>query len=162
LEFKLLDDDTDFFGPLRQSADKTSLPEGLSFRQENTSVGVDAEGNQITKPNTYAYLERLPNETSKQTLERFKTWADTLPMPPDRQLGYELEYESDPGSGKETEVGWRTYFLKSKAEITGDLIRDAVAQPDQGPNSLGGWNVALAFSDAGGNIFERITGANIK
>jgi preprotein translocase subunit SecD len=59
-------------------------------------------------------------------------------------------------------VGWRTYLLKSRAEITGDLIRDALAQPDTGPNSLGGWYVLIRFTDGGGAIFERITGANVK
>ena len=27
---------------------------------------------------------------------------------------------------------------------------------------MGGWHVSLTFTDAGGRIFERITGANIK
>jgi preprotein translocase subunit SecD len=162
LEFKLLDDDTDFFGPMRQSADKTSLPEGLTFRQETASVGTDAEGEALTKSITYAYLERQPNETAKQALERFRAWGDTLHLPPDRELGFELDYASEPGSTQESEAGWRTYLLRSKAEITGDLIRDAVAQPDQGANSLGGWHVAITFTDSGGSIFERITGANVK
>jgi preprotein translocase subunit SecD len=162
LEFKLLDDEHDFFGPLRQSADKTSLPEGLTFRQENTSVGTDADGDALTKTITYAHLERQPNESSKQALERFRAWADTLQLPPDRELGFELDYAVEPGSTQEAEAGWRTYLLKSKAEITGDLIRDALAQPDQGANALGGWHVAITFTDAGGSIFERITGANIK
>src|SRR5204863_2485332 len=54
------------------------------------------------------------------------------------------------------------FFLKSRAEITGDLIRDAAAVPDQSQNSFGQWHVALTFTDQGGRIFERITGENIK
>ena len=42
------------------------------------------------------------------------------------------------------------------------MIRDAAAQPDQGQGSLGGWHVALTFTDQGGTVFERITAANIK
>jgi preprotein translocase subunit SecD len=42
------------------------------------------------------------------------------------------------------------------------MIRDAQAVPDTGTSSLGGWYVSLNFTDAGGSIFERITGANIK
>jgi preprotein translocase subunit SecD len=58
-------------------------------------------------------------------------------------------------------VGWRTYLLRSRADITGDMIRDAAAVPDQSTQSLGGWHVVLTFTDQGGRIFERITGANV-
>jgi preprotein translocase subunit SecD len=162
LEFKLLDDEADFFANLRLSADKTSLPEGISFRQETVSVGQDPEGDVRRKTITYASITKKPEETSKAALERFKQWTSTLSPPPDREFGYEVVYDNDPVSQKATETGWRTYLLKSRAEITGDMIRDAIAQPESGPNSLGGWHVAIRFTDAGGTIFERITGANIK
>ena len=162
LEFKLLDDEADFFGPLRQSASRTSLPEGISFRQETVSIGQDEEGDVRRKTVTYAVITKREQETSKEALERFKAWTSTLTLPPDRELGYEIVYDVDPVTQKETETGWRTYLLKSRAEITGDMIRDAIAQPDQSPNSLGGWYVAIRFTDAGGSIFERITGANVK
>jgi preprotein translocase subunit SecD len=162
LEFKLLDDDNDFFGPMRLSADKTSLPEGIGFQQETTTVGQDPEGEIRRKTVTYAVITKREQETPKEALERFKAWTATLTPPPDREFGYELEYDIDPVTQKSTESGWRTYLLKTRAEITGDMIRDAIAQPDTGTNSLGGWYVAIRFTDAGGNIFERITGANIK
>jgi preprotein translocase subunit SecD len=162
LEFKLLDDEADFFGPLRLSADKTSLPEGIGFRQETTSVGQDPEGELRRKTVTYAVIAKKEQETSKDALARFKAWTATLTPPPDREFGYQLEYDIDPVSQKSTESGWRTYLLKTRAEITGDMIRDAISQPDTSPNSLGGWYVAIRFTDAGGTIFERITGANIK
>jgi preprotein translocase subunit SecD len=162
LEFKLLDDDNDFFGPMRLSADKTSLPEGIGFRQETTTVGQDPEGEIRRKTVTYAVITKREKETAREALDRFKTWTATLTPPPDREFGYELEYDVDPVTQKSTESGWRTYLLKTRAEITGDMIRDAIAQPDTSANSLGGWYVAIRFTDAGGNIFERITGANIK
>jgi preprotein translocase subunit SecD len=162
LEFKLLDDENDVFGPLRLSADKTSLPEGIGFRQETTSVGQDAEGELRRKTITYALITKREHETSKDALTRFKAWTATLAAPPDREFGYQLEYDIDPVTQKSTESGWRTFLLKTRAEITGDMIRDAIAQPDSSPNSMGGWYVAIRFTDAGGSIFERITGANIK
>ncbi len=162
LEFKLLDDEVDFFGPLRVSADKTSLPEGIGFQQESVSLGLDPEGELRRKTVTYAYLNRGEKETSKEALDRFKAWVETLSLPPDREIGFELMYETDPVTQKSSETGWRTYLLKSRAEITGDLIREAFAQPDTSQNSLGGWYVAIRFTDAGGNTFERITGANVK
>src|SRR5690606_20787897 len=42
----------------------------------------------------------------------------------------------------------------------GDMLRDAQAVPDQQTGF--GWYVALTFTDAGGDRFEEITGANIK
>ena len=162
LEFKLLDDDTDFFGPIAKTATPESLPEGLRFEREAAPVGLDENGETKTKTNTYAFIKREEKETSKQALGRMKEWIAGLDVPPDREIGYELVYETDPSTLKETESGYRTFFLKSRAEITGDLIRDAAAVPDQSQGSFGQWHVALTFTDQGGRIFERITGESIK
>ena len=78
----------------------------------------------------------------------------------DREIGFQMTYDVDDVTQKQTESGWRTYFLRSRADITGDLIRDAQAAPDQ-QQGLGGWYVSITFTDQGGAIFERITGANI-
>jgi len=163
LEFKLLDDDTDFFGNISSNAKDQTLPEGLEFRHENAPAGKDSEGETRTHPTTYAVLAKLPKETSSQTIQRMREWVGTLDVPPDREVGYEIERKVvDEVTLKEEESGVRTFFLKSRAEITGDMIREAVAQPEQGQGTLGGWNVGITFTDAGGRIFERITGANIK
>jgi preprotein translocase subunit SecD len=163
LEFKLLDDDTDFFGEVQKTVKDTSLPEGLEFRTENAPVGKDSEGETKTKQNTYAFLAKLPKETTTQTLQRMREWAGTLDVPADREIGFEVEKRVvDEVTLREEESGIRTYFLKSRAEITGDMIREAVAQPDQSQGGMGGWHVSITFTDAGGRIFERITGANIK
>ena len=163
LEFKLLDDDTDFFGQVRGTAKEETLPEGLEFAGENVSVGLDENGEANTRQNTFAVLRKLPKETMQQTLQRFKEWVATLPVPPDREIGYEIDYRTvDEVTLKQEEAGYRTYFLKSRAEVTGDMIRDAAAVPDQSQGSLGGWYVSLTFTDQGGRAFERITGANIK
>jgi preprotein translocase subunit SecD len=162
LEFKILDDDQDFFGPIAKASKGESLPEGLEFRQETAPVGLDASGEQKTKTNTFAYLPRKGEEESKETLKRFKEWVATLPMLPDREIGFQLMREADPDTQKEHEVGWRTFLLRARADIGGDMIRDAVAMPDQSSGGLGGWHVALTFTDQGGRVFERITGDNIK
>jgi preprotein translocase subunit SecD len=62
----------------------------------------------------------------------------TLAVPPDREAGFELEHRTvDDASLKQEETGFRTYLLKSRAELTGDLIRDAAAAPDQGQGTGG-------------------------
>ncbi|HMJ13217.1 MAG TPA: protein translocase subunit SecD, partial [Polyangiaceae bacterium] len=162
LEFKLLDDDTDFYGPISKTAKPESLPEGIDFPRETPSVGLDADGEEKRSVTHYAFLKKKPEESSKQALQRFKEWVTALELPPDREIGFELVRETDPDTLKESEAGWRTYLLKSRAEITGDMIRDAVATPNQDQGSLGGWHVGLAFTDQGGRIFERITGGNVK
>ncbi|MEZ4220525.1 MAG: protein translocase subunit SecD [Polyangiaceae bacterium] len=162
LEFKLLDDDDDFMGRVAKEAKPESLPEGLEFLRENAPVGLDDNGDQINKQVTYAFIKKGEKETSLEALQRMKEWAATLEPPPDREVGFELARVTDPDTQKETEDGWRTYLLRSRADITGDMVRDAAAVPDQGQGSLGGWHVALTFTDQGGNIFDRITSANVK
>ena len=164
LEFKLLDDDSDFFAAIQKTAKPESLPEGLDFHLENAPIGKDAEGGSRTKQNTVAFLAKLPKEKSAiQTLQRMREWAATLEVPADREIGFEIESKVvDDVTLRQEESGVRTYFLKSRAEITGDMIREAVAQPESAQGGMGGWHVAITFTDAGGKIFERITGANIK
>jgi preprotein translocase subunit SecD len=162
LEFKILDDDQDYFGPIAKEAKPESLPEGIEFRQEVAPVGLDSGGEQKTRTNTFAYLPKKAKEDSKETLKRLKEWVATLPALPDREVGFQLMRETDPDTLKETEAGFRTFLLRARADIGGDMIRDAVAQPDQQGGGLGGWYVALTFTDQGGRIFEQITGANIK
>jgi preprotein translocase subunit SecD len=162
LEFKLLDDESDFFGEIRSSAKPETLPEGLEFYGEAAPVGKSADGEQLSRQITYAYLKKGDKETSQQALRRFREWVATLPLPPDREVGFELDYKTDEVTLKQSEAGYRTYLLRSRAEVTGDMIRDAAAQPDQGQASLGGWSVSLTFTDQGGKIFEKITAANVK
>jgi preprotein translocase subunit SecD len=162
LEFKLLDDETDFFGQIRATAKEETLPVGLEFYGENAPIGKNADGEVQTHQTTYAYLKKGDKETSQETLKRFREWVATLPVPPDREIGFELDYKSDEVTLKQTEAGYRTFLLRSRAEVTGDMIRDAGAQSDQGQGSLGGWHVALTFTDQGGKIFEKITAANVK
>lgn len=162
LEFKMLDDDQDFFGPIAKQAKGETLPEGLEFRQETAPVGQDASGDTKTKTTTFAFMGKKADEQSKEALKRLKDWVSTLPILPDREIGFQLMRESDPDTMKETEIGWRTFLLRSRADIGGDMIRDAVAMPDQSGSGLGGWHVALTFTDQGGRVFERITGENIK
>lgn len=162
LEFKLLDDDDDFFGPIERKTEGQTLPEGIEFRKENAPVGLDDGGDAKTHETTYAFIQKKKDETSQQALARLKEWVGQFELPPDRELGYQIVYRTNPDSLKQSEDGWRTYLLRSHADITGDMITDASAQPDQSGGGFGGWYVALTFTDQGGNIFERITGANIK
>ncbi len=162
LEFKLLADDEDYFGPVAKREKADTLPDGLEFLEETPLVGLDEGGEPKAKKTTYVFLRMKPGETSQKALERLKEWVSTLTITSDREIGYQMVHETDPDTQKEREIGWRTYFLRSRAEVTGDMVRDAVSQPDQEQGGLGGWHVALTFTDQGGRVFDRITTANVK
>jgi preprotein translocase subunit SecD len=162
LEFKLLADDEDFFGPIAKREKADALPEGMEFLEETPLVGLDEGGEPKAKKTTYVFLRKKDGETSQKALERLKEWVSTLPITSDREVGYQMVHDTDPDTQKEKEIGWRTYYLRSRAEVTGDMVSDAVSQPDQEQGGLGGWHVALTFTDQGGRVFDRITTVNIK
>jgi len=134
----------------------------LEFLEETPLVGMDEGGEPKAKKSTYVFLRKKEGETTQKALERFKDWVATFPITSDREIGFQIMHETDPDTQKEREIGWRTYYLRSRAEVTGDQVRDAVAQADQEQGGLGGWHVALTFTDQGGRIFDRITAANVK
>jgi len=157
LEFKMVDDDTDFFEPIFRTAKKDDLPKGLDFRIENAPVGPGK-----TKPTHYAIMIRGEHEDMRDTLKRLQEWVATLQIPQDNEVGYGKMYEYNEEKDAIEEIGWRTYYLFSKAEITGDLVRDAQAQPDQSDRGFGGWYVQMVLTPVGADRFEEITEKNVK
>jgi preprotein translocase subunit SecD len=154
LEFKMVDDQADFFGKIRDN----DLPEGegLSIYQEVAPIGPGK-----TTQTHHARIVKRENETMQAALERLKRWVGTLDVPDDHQVGYQALTEFDPDTGVSTDIGWRTYYLFSRAELTGDYITDAQVAQDQN-QGMGQFYVAITFSPAGADRFEEVTGANIK
>ena len=160
LEFKLLDDEVDFFGQFVNQTE--GLPKGLRFEQENAPIGKAENGATKTKPSFYARIGRLEGESMEEALKRFREWAATLPIDEDHEIGFHKVLDLDENTEVFTEVGWRTYYLKAKAELTGDMVSDAQAQPDSSDAGLGGWYVQMSLRSDGSDRFEEITGANVK
>jgi preprotein translocase subunit SecD len=156
LEFKMLDDEVDFLKPIAEGQEQ-NLPKGLSFSIENAPIG--SKG---SKANYYARLEKISTETMQEALMRMKAWAETLSLDEDHELGFGKIYGEDETSGAWKTVGWRSYYLKSKAELTGDMVRDAQAVAQQSDSGLGGWQVDMQLGPRGAELFEKITGENIK
>lgn len=156
LEFKMVDDEADPMAPLVQ---RSHAEPGLSFEIENAPVGPGR-----TKPVHFAVLKKSESEDLKDTLVRLKKWvAENVELDPDHEIGFGRM--SGYNSKKDTweDIGWRTYHLYSRAEITGDMVRDAQATPDQSDKAgLGGWYVSMELTAAGGDRFEDITGKNVK
>jgi preprotein translocase subunit SecD len=104
---------------------------------------------------------KYANESMNDCLARFKAWAKTLNVPDDHVVGFEAVTE--PVDGTEPlqfkQVGWRTIYLFSRSELTGDYITDASTGQDQ--QNFGQYYVSLSFSPAGADRFEEVTGANV-
>lgn len=157
LEFKMVDDDSDPFESIARTAKEEDLPKGLTFSIENAPIGPGK-----TKPVHFARMVRAEHEDTRDALKRLKEWVATLQIPTDNEIGYGKLYEYDEEKDTIEEIGWRTYYLFSKAEVTGDMVRDAQAVPDQSDRGLGGWYVSMDFTQVGADRFEEITGKNIK
>jgi len=154
LEFKMLDDETDFFARVKED----ELPTGAAIYVENAPAGV---GKSV--PTHWVRMAKQDNETMTECLARFRKWTATLGVPDDHQIGFHKESDYDPDTGKFTPVGWRTFYLFGRAEVTGDYITDAsVGQDNTNGAGLGQYYVAVTFSPAGADRFEEITGANIQ
>jgi preprotein translocase subunit SecD len=158
LEFKMVDDDTDFFDQVSKSE---VLPKGVTFPVENAPVGKSAGGEKRSKANHYARITRGEHEDMRDALLRLKEWTSSLTVDADHEIGFGKLMEYNEEKDAFEDVGWRTYYLFSKAEITGDMVREASAQPDDSGKGLGGWHVRMEMTPKGGDIFEEITGRNI-
>ena len=164
LEFKMVDDDKDFFKQY-VDAKEDELPKGLRFEVDNAPLGPGKSA-----PRYYAFMPRAEGEDMRDTLKRLKTWADSLrepkegrePLPQDNEISFEKVSRLNEEKGTWEDEGWRTFLLHAKAEVTGDMIREAQATPDQSERSLGGWLVRLEFTPVGAERFEDVTGRNVK
>jgi preprotein translocase subunit SecD len=154
LEFKLLDDAANFFETISAQKD---IPEGVQFDVENAPLGPGK-----SQPSFYARMEKLPHEKMEETLTRFREWARSLPVDPDHEIGFEKYYRVNEETSEYEPVGWRTYYLWSRAELTGDMVRDAQAQSDQSDTGFGAWHVMMTLSPRGAELFERVTEANVQ
>ena len=161
LEFKMLDDDVDFFDAASRFKDE-DLPKGLKFGLENAPVGRSTDGSTKSKANHYASITKGEHEDLRDALKRLKEWVATQQIDPDHEVGYGKVTEYDQEKDAYVDVGWRTYYLFNKAEVTGDMVREAHAVADQSQGSLGGWHVQMEMTPLGGDRFEDITGRNIK
>jgi len=159
LDFKLPDDNTDFFGELAKQAQAGQCPScdaaGVTFGIENVSGATDVH--------YYAKMLKAPGESMKAARDRFKEWvAHNVEIPDTHQVVFgQLPQKHNRENNTYEEVGWRTYYVFSRAEVTGDMIRDAHKSASQSPQEMGRWEVNLEFTPQGADNFERITGANI-
>jgi preprotein translocase subunit SecD len=169
LEFKMVDDEADFFSKV----DEKTIPEGIETRIENAPLGEDKGQKQNARRQFFSI--KIPSEfdgksvkedevartkAMQAALDKMKAFVKTLNVPDDHVVGYEKTEDYDPDTGKATEDGWRTFYLRSRADVTGDYITDAQRAVDQ-KSGMPEVYVAITFSPAGADRFEQITGENI-
>jgi preprotein translocase subunit SecD len=154
LEFKMLDDDADFFGKIPDS--EVPVSEGIEIRFENAPAGVGK-----TVKNNFARIEKRQDESMNDALVRLKKWTATLNVPDDHIIGYEKIEDPDEETGKFVEKGWRTFYLYQRAEVTGEYITDA-ARAVNTQSGVPEVYVSITFSPAGADRFEEVTGANVQ
>jgi preprotein translocase subunit SecD len=143
LEFKIVDDESDYFAKVE------NLPEGVTLEYDRFS---GPGGRVFASPYLVAQ-----GEEGRQRLEALM--ADPAPALPE---GREMGIECIPSKVKRNACeGYRTYLLNSKTELTGDSVVDARALMDQSPGAGGKPYVALTFDQQGARDFERITGDNV-
>jgi len=98
----------------------------------------------------------------EEALKRFREWTATLEIDEDHEVGFGKIYEVNPDTEQYEPVGWRSYYLRAKAELTGDMVRDALAAADSSDTGMGGWYVNMTLGPVGAQLFEKITGENVK
>ncbi|MFI5301832.1 MAG: hypothetical protein ACHREM_27395, partial [Polyangiales bacterium] len=149
LEFKILDDDADFFGKLDEAAHP--LPEGSSVQTENAPVGLNPQGGAKYAPSHFLRMVKKPEESLADTGKRLKAWAATAGIPDDHQLAW--GQATDPNTNKPLPDAIRTYYVYRRADVTGEYITDAMVAAEQNKGPGNEWYVALTFSPAGADKF---------
>ncbi|MEM1415136.1 MAG: protein translocase subunit SecD [Myxococcota bacterium] len=161
LQFKVLDDPSTF---LNDSVDQASLPEGITLRTEDAPAGETAPSV------TSYYLEAIGPDCDevaaaerdacvpvRQTLDAY---IATLEVPDDHELVLKQLDRREQPRIENGEEGWRTYYVFSVTDVTGEDVDDAQVTFDtqRGNQPI----VALTFNSTGAAEFEELTGANIK
>jgi preprotein translocase subunit SecD len=148
LEFKIVDDPgSKYFLDIAGDIPENS---GIKLMKESASTGRGSV--------TSYYLEaKAVNEKSGRTiLQEFLKDRD-IPE------GHVISFGSYPETDKEgrplpTKI-WRTWYLFEEVQLTGEYIDDARVANDPDTNKP---YVALSFNPTGADIFERLTGDNVK
>ncbi len=154
LEFKM-EDTSDFFAPPKVDPNTIPATERIEIRQDSIPDGLKEKNEKKYTTIHFAQITKLDTESMEECKKRFRAWIDTLGVPDDRQVGFGIVPDPDDVN---KEIGWRTYYLFRRAEVTGEHITNAEANPNQDKQ---GYSVSLTFNPVGSERFEEVTGANI-
>ena len=155
LEFKIVDDDSEYVSGL------SDLPEGITRSSEQVSAGA-------SRPSVVVQYLVAEGDGAREKLADYVATLEAAPgFPEGRTLAVGKLEREDTRSAKNrnraaaTTEAWRTYFLYSRADVSGEMIDDAFVAND--PQTQKPY-VSLQFKpgNAGADVFERLTGQNVK
>lgn len=139
LEFKLVDETSDYFEQIHADPDRPDFIE-LSVDQWN-----NVEGALVNRP----YLESPNKEALRAFLDKHRG-----ELPSDRVVGLQ-----EVRLTREAEPVYRTWLMERRTPLTGDALTDAFVQFDSEKNE---YYVAMSFDRKGAVTFERLTTNNVK
>jgi preprotein translocase subunit SecD len=146
LEFKIVDDGSDYMKKLAASVPK------------NTGIDVVPESwteKDSGKPHEDVYLR----SKSRATLEKFFAGlTGEMVVPVDHEIGYEETQGRNENGEQSQDRFWRTYYLHKRAPLTGEYLANADQTWDQ---QTGRPEISFEFDRQGAAISERMTGDNI-
>jgi preprotein translocase subunit SecD len=149
LEFKVLDDEGDYVAGLRDG-----LPEGVTMLVESTSAGEERPSVSVS----YLFSPMAESEeTSVAAYQRLEAYVATLDVPTGHEL---LLGEVGGPTARAQDRGWRTFYVFSSANVTGEDVEDAAVAFD--PTQGNAPYVGLRFNTRGADRFEELTGRNVK
>ncbi|MCA9548955.1 MAG: protein translocase subunit SecD [Myxococcales bacterium] len=136
LEFKIVDETSDYF---KQLASKPDKPASISLQDD----GYEGKDGFVDRP----FLEGTARDELKDFLAKY-------PPPTDRVVGIQ-EFKANPNA----KPVFRTWLLDRRTPITGDALTDAFVAFDNEQNN---YYVAMKFDRKGAVIFEKLTRENTK
>ncbi len=146
LEFKMIDDESDFMRKVAAVVPKDGP----------ISVQTDSYDGKKRGQIVYSYLDSKDKKALEDFIEGLPQRGLEVPKTHDIALG--SEQAKDEKGNELPEKVWRTYFLHRRAELTGEYITDAEVQWDE---RTGRPEVGLTFDHNGARIFERVSGEHI-
>lgn len=145
LEFKMVDDESDYMSQLATKVPKDS----------GISVDVDVYDGLQRGSVREVFLKARQRES-------IENWIASLPKEEQPQDTHEILFSEtqalDDKGNELADKEWRTVFVKRRSEMTGEYISDAQVAFDQ---QTGRPEVWIRFDRTGATLFERISGENV-
>ncbi|MCA9695552.1 MAG: hypothetical protein KC636_38600, partial [Myxococcales bacterium] len=155
LEMRMVDDEFKLAGQdkiyLQSMYEAGLVRKGMGISvSKNRDYGSD-EGVTVKDPYVFYAKDRATLETFFNNLPQ--SWR----LPPSHMMGYGIQ-PMQLRRGAEPESIWRTYVLKSRAEVTGERIMSANVEPDPQTGVPG---VSLTLDRIGADAFEKMSTDNV-
>jgi preprotein translocase subunit SecD len=146
LEFKIVDDDSDYMKKIAPEARKVA---GIEVQTESWTE----------KDSGKAHEDVYFKSKSRDTLQKFFAGlTGDLAVPADHEIGYEETQARSEEGATTPDRYWRTYYMHKRAALTGEYLSNADQTWDQ---QTGRPEVSFEFDRQGAAISERMTGDNI-